>query len=323
MNGGKIGVAGAGAFGTALAIALARKGLEVILWARDAGQADAMKKARENARYLAGARFPTHLSVTHQAQDLAGAGALLLAVPMQSLAAFLQHHPEAIANQPLIACCKGVDLTTLQGPSAVIKAAYPKADIGVLTGPSFAHDIARGLPTALTLAYAGQQAQALQEILSTPTLRLYLSPDVTGAELGGALKNVIAIAAGVVMGAGLGASARAALMTRGFVEMQRMAQALGAVPETLTGLSGFGDLVLTCASDQSRNFRFGQAMGAGQIFDPSVTVEGAATAQAVARLAATMRIDMPITTMIAALIAKDISLDQAISALMSRPLKQE
>ena len=318
-----IGIAGAGAFGTALAIALARKGLDVVLWARDDGQARAMQTAGENARYLVGARFPASLQITASAADLAGTQALLLAMPMQSLASFLQNHPQAFSNQPLIACSKGVDLTTLKGPSAVVAMAYPDADIGVLTGPSFAADIARGLPTALTFAYRAPQAAALQELLSTSTLRLYLSPDILGAELGGALKNVIAIAAGVVMGAGLGASARAALMTRGFVEMQRMAQALGGNPETLTGLSGFGDLVLTCASDQSRNFRYGLALGARQGFDPRVTVEGAATAQAVARLAAERGIDMPITAMIAALISQKIALNQAVAALMSRPLKQE
>ncbi len=318
-----IGVAGAGAFGTALAIALARKGQDVMLWARDWGHARAMQAEGENARYLAGVGFPKNLRITSECADLAGTQALLLAVPMQSLANFLQSQTAAYAKQPLIACCKGVDLTTLQGPSAVIATAYPDAQIGVLTGPSFATDIARGLPTALTFAYRGAQAEALQDLLSTPTLRLYLSADVLGAELGGALKNVIAIAAGVVMGAGLGASARAALMTRGFVEMQRMAQALGGNPETLTGLSGFGDLVLTCASDQSRNFRYGLALGAGQGFDPRVTVEGAATAQAVARLAAERSIDMPITAMIAALISQKIDLNQAVAALMSRPLRQE
>ncbi len=323
MNGGMIGIAGAGAFGTALAIALSRKGLDVVLWARDAKAAQAMQFARENARYLAGAQFPNGLRVTAEASDLALTDVLLLAVPMQSLASFLQAQRQAFSGQPLIACCKGVDLDTLRGPSAVIAAAYPDAEIGVLTGPSFAADIARGLPTALTFAYSGSRGEALQEMLSTPTLRLYLSPDILGAELGGALKNVIAIAAGVVMGAGLGASARAALMTRGFVEIQRMALALGGRSETLTGLSGFGDLVLTCASEQSRNFRFGLALGRGDSFDPSVTVEGAATAQAVARLAAKAGIEMPITAMIAALIAGKITLEQAVAALMSRPLKQE
>lgn len=318
-----IGIAGAGAFGTALALALARKGLPVTLWARDAAQADAMNIARENARYLPGLALPDLISITHSSGDLGGAQALLLAMPMQSLGAFLQGNPQAVTGQPLIACCKGVDLTSLQGPSAVIRARYPDACIGVLTGPSFATDIAQGLPTALTLACAGGEGAMLQDLLSTPNLRLYLSDDVIGAELGGALKNVIAIAAGVVMGAGLGASARAAIMTRGFVEMQRLTLALGGQRDTLTGLSGFGDLVLTCASDQSRNFRYGLALGGSAGFDPAITVEGKATALAVARLSAERGIDMPITQMIAALVAGEITLDRAVSALMSRPLTKE
>jgi glycerol-3-phosphate dehydrogenase (NAD(P)+) len=211
-------------------------------------------------------------------------------------------------------------MATLQGPSAVIRARCSDAQIAVLTGPSFAADIARGLPTALTLAGADE---ALQARLSTPSLRLYRSADVVGAELGGALKNVMAIAAGVVMGAGLGDSARAALMTRGFAEMQRFALAKGARAETLAGLSGLGDLILTCTSAQSRNFRFGQAIGQGAEFDPTITVEGAATAVAVAKIAQRDGIEMPITQMIAALIAQEITLRQAVQALMSRPLKEE
>jgi glycerol-3-phosphate dehydrogenase (NAD(P)+) len=221
----------------------------------------------------------------------------------------------------LVACCKGIDLATLQGPAALIAAACSNSPVAILTGPSFAADIARGLPTALTLA--AQDGEGLQHLLSTPSLRLYRSTDVIGAELGGALKNVIAIAAGVVIGAGLGDSARAALMTRGYAEMTRLALALGARAETLAGLSGFGDLVLTCTSAQSRNFRYGQAIGAGQGFDPTVTVEGAATAKAVSNMALRLEIDMPITAMIAALIDQTITLPQAISALLSRPLKQE
>ena len=178
------------------------------------------------------------------------------------------------------------------------------------------------MPTALTLATKGG-GEALQELLSTATLRLYRTDDVIGAELGGALKNVIAIAAGTVIGAGLGDSARAALMTRGYAEMARLAEALGARAETLAGLSGFGDLVLTCTSAQSRNFRFGCALGKGEDFAPEVTVEGVATARAVVRLAESMGIDMPITTMVNALALGRIALNDAIGLLMSRPLKQE
>lgn len=312
-----IAIAGAGAFGTALAVALGREGRAVTLWARDVGE---MAERRRNARYLPGVDLPETVTVTADSDVFARADVVLLAVPMQALAGFVEANAALFGGKWLVACCKGVDMATLQGPSAVIRARCADAGIAVLTGPSFAADIARGLPTALTLAGADE---ALQARLSTPSLRLYRSADVVGAELGGALKNVMAIAAGVVMGAGLGDSARAALMTRGFAEMQRFALAKGARAETLAGLSGLGDLILTCTSAQSRNFRFGQAMGQGVAFDPTITVEGAATAVAVAKIAQLDGIDMPITQMIAALMAQEITLRQAIQALMSRPLKEE
>ena len=308
-----IGIAGAGAFGTALAIALGREGRQVMLWARNPGHAERLPNAV----------LPDRVTLTGEIKDLAGAQAVLLAVPMQVLGGFLAEHGGVFVGAPLVACCKGVDLKTLQGASALIGQACPGATVAVLTGPSFAVDIAKGLPTALTLACDSEASEGLQRLLSTATLRLYRSADVVGAELGGALKNVIAIAAGVVMGAGLGESARAALMTRGYAEMQRFALRLGARAETLAGLSGFGDLVLTCTSTQSRNLRFGMALGSGAAFDSSVTVEGAATAQAVVRLAGQLDIDMPITKMVAALIDKKLPLDEAIRSLMSRPLKQE
>jgi glycerol-3-phosphate dehydrogenase (NAD(P)+) len=241
---------------------------------------------------------------------------------MQSLGALLDRWPQVDARQPLVACCKGLDLATLRGPVALIDARRPGVQAAILTGPSFAADIAKGLPTALTLAATGDGA-VLQELLSTPSLRLYRTDDVTGAELGGALKNVIAIGAGVVIGAGLGDSARAALMTRGYAEMVPLAMALGARAETLAGLSGFGDLVLTCTSAQSRNFRFGLALGKTEAFDPAVTVEGVATARAVVRLASEKGIDMPVTAMVDALASGRITLESATAHLMSRPLKQE
>lgn len=315
-----IGVVGAGAFGTALAVALARDGRQVVLWARDPAKVAEIGHSRRNEARLPGVALPQNVTVTAEIANLAGADALLLSVPMQALGGFLAEAGALVSAGWLVACCKGVDLTTLTGPAALVTAARPGAHVAVLTGPSFAADIARGLPTALTLA--GGDA-GLQRLLSTPVLRLYLSDDVAGAELGGALKNVVAIAAGVVMGAGLGDSARAALMTRGYAEMQRLAPALGARPETLAGLSGFGDLVLTCTSAQSRNFRFGLALGSGKGFDPSVTVEGAATAKAVTNMARKLGIDMPITAMVAALIDRQITLPEAISALLTRPLKQE
>jgi glycerol-3-phosphate dehydrogenase (NAD(P)+) len=317
-----IGIVGAGAFGTALAVALAAGGRSVRLWARDPMQVREMQQSRSNSAHLAGVRLPDSISLHEDLGALSAAGVLLLAVPMQRLGALLDRWPEIRADQALVACCKGVDLETLHGPVALIEARRPGCRAALLTGPSFAADIARGLPTALTLAMAGE-SEALQSMLSTPQLRLYRSDDVRGAELGGALKNVVAIAAGTVIGAGLGDSARAALMTRGYAEMVRLASVLGARAETLAGLSGFGDLVLTCTSDQSRNFRFGVALGRGQSFDPGLTVEGVATARAVLGLAKPLGIDMPITAMVDALASGGIALKDAMDGLMSRPLKQE
>jgi len=319
-----IGIVGAGAFGTALAVALGQAGREVTLWARDAAHVDEMARTRANAARLPGVKLPETVTVTAEIGDLKGCEAVLLSVPMQTLAGFLASHRAALDGLPLVACCKGIDLATGRGPTAIIDESCPNATPGILTGPSFAADIARALPTALTLACADTETGArLQKLLSTRSLRLYRSADTRGAELGGALKNVIAIASGVVMGAGLGDSARAALMTRGFAEMVRFAQANGAETETLTGLSGLGDLVLTCTSELSRNFRFGRALGRGEAFDPAITVEGVATARAVSNIAETLEFEMPITTMVAALVDGRCSIAEAAEALLARPLKEE
>ncbi len=312
-----IGIAGAGAFGTALAIALASGGRQVALWGRD----DALRTTRQSPR-LPGMTLPQDVQVVSGPKDLAPSSVVLLALPMQQLRGFLSDAGRPLLAQDLIACCKGIDLTTLKGPAEVMAEAGAKGQLGILTGPSFATDIARGLPTALTLACAGDRAEAMQTALSTPTLRIYRTDDVAGAELGGALKNVIAIAAGVVAGAGLGDSARAALITRGHAEMLRLALALGAKPETLAGLSGLGDLILTCTSAQSRNFAHGSALGAGKPAEQA-TVEGVATAQATVRLAARLGIEMPVAAMVARLVADEIGVAEAVRQLMSRPLKQE
>jgi glycerol-3-phosphate dehydrogenase (NAD(P)+) len=317
-----IGIVGAGAFGTALSVALAKGGREVRLWARDADQVRLMQATRRNDGALPGVTLPENVSVHAEIGEVCGGQALLLTAPMQALGALLDQWPQIDAGQSLVACCKGVDLTTLDGPVALTLARRPGAEAAILTGPSFAADIARGLPTALTLATTGD-GEALQRLLSTPTLRLYRTDDVRGAELGGALKNVIAIAAGTVIGAGLGDSARAALVTRGYAEMVRLAMALGARAETLAGLSGFGDLVLTCTSAQSRNFRYGQALGRGEAFDAKITVEGVATARAARKLAEGMGVEMPVTAMVDALASGRIALNDAIGQLMSRPLKPE
>jgi len=312
-------VLGAGAFGTALAVALAANG-PVTLWGRRLDWAS----SRENP-LLPGVTLPGTITLT-ESLPAPGSAPVLLAVPMQALGRFLADHAARLDGSRLVLCCKGIDLATLRGPSALVETHCPSAIAAVLTGPSFAADIARGLPTALTLACASDAEGALlQAQLSTPTLRLYRTADVAGAELGGALKNVIAIAAGIVMGAGLGDSARAALMTRGYAEMVRLAARLGARAETLAGLSGLGDLVLTCTSAQSRNFRHGLALGQGTPPDPTVTVEGLATARAVlARAAALdMAAEVPVTQMVVAVTTGQIGIAEAVQTLMTRPLKEE
>ena len=318
----EVSVFGAGAFGTALAISLAREGREVSLVARDQIQERAMIGSGENAARLPGFAFPKSLIATSDADS--AAEICLIAVPTQNLSGFLRARAGSLKNRTLVACCKGVDLTTGKGPTDLIADYCPSATPAILSGPSFAIDIAAGLPTALTLATADDAiGAALQSALSTANLRFYRSTDVIGVELGGALKNVIAIAAGVTIGAGLGESARAALMTRGYAEIQRFAVAAGARPDTLSGLSGFGDLTLTCTSDKSRNFGFGLSIGCGRTPVPGSTVEGIATAKAVANLAVIRKIDMPITAAVAALLEQKITVGQAIELLLSRPLKEE
>ncbi|MEQ5828176.1 NAD(P)-dependent glycerol-3-phosphate dehydrogenase [Sulfitobacter sp. NFXS29] len=315
-----VSVLGAGAFGTALAISLAGKG-PVTLWARDAGD---MAERRENAKRLPGCPFPDTLTVTDSLEQASAAEILLLAVPMQRLRSVLEDHKDALHGKHLVACCKGIELSSGVGPVSVISQTIPDATAAILTGPSFAADIARGLPTALTLACADAKAgKYLQAELTTANLRLYRTTDTIGAELGGALKNVVAIASGAAIGAGLGESARAALMTRGYAEMQRLAAHLKAEPTTLAGLSGFGDLTLTCTSEQSRNYRLGQSLGQGTPFDPSTTVEGAATARAVDALAREAALDMPITRAVAGLLDNQLDVAGAMKSLLTRPLKEE
>lgn len=318
-----ITILGAGAFGTALAISLSRRG-PVALWAHDPEHAAELRRTRENRRRLPGMSLPENVSISGELEDISPRTPCLLSVPAQKLRGLLETQAAALSNRPLVACCKGIELTTGLGPTRIIADLVPSATPAILTGPSFAADIARGLPTALALACSDiATGSRLQEALTTPNLRLYRTADTIGAELGGALKNVMAIACGAAIGARLGESARAALMTRGFAEMNRMATSLGAEPETLSGLSGFGDLVLTCTSEQSRNYRFGQSLGDESRFDPDVTVEGAATARAVQRRARELGIDMPITQAVTALLDDELRVEQAMDMLLSRPLKEE
>ncbi|MFT3974368.1 MAG: NAD(P)H-dependent glycerol-3-phosphate dehydrogenase [Amaricoccus sp.] len=317
-----IGVAGAGAFGTALAIAEAIGGREVRLWGRDATAMAAAERSRTTP-HLPGAELPSGLACTAELAALSGAEALLLVVPAQATAGFLAEHGARLPDAPLVLCAKGIDARDFRLQSEIAAAALPQTTVAALTGPGFAGEIAAGLPTALTLACADAgTGRALQAALSTARLRLYLTDDVTGAELGGALKNVVAIGCGLIEGARLGASARAALMTRGFAEMTRLATALGARPETLAGLSGLGDLSLTCGSPQSRNFRLGQALGAGAA-RPGGTVEGVATARAACRLGAEHGVELPIAAAVADVLEGRLTVEGAMAALLSRPLKSE
>ena len=307
-----IAVAGAGAFGKALAVTFARHHERVVLYGRDPAFLS-----------IASLNIPSLIRTTDIA-DVRDAEAVLLAVPAQSLTGFLQSHAHVLNGRQLVACCKGVDLNTQVGPIGMIRSAFPESSPAILTGPSFAADLMRGLPTALTLACADERiGKELQEMLSTPSLRLYRTTDTVGAELGGALKNVIAIACGVVIGAGLGESARAALMTRGFAEMQRIATHFGAEPQTLAGLSGLGDLALTCMSPLSRNFSHGLQIGAGQPGAPGKTVEGIATAAALARSASTRDLELPVCLAVAGLTQGTLTVADALQTLLGRPLRVE
>lgn len=317
----RITIAGAGAFGTALAIALAREGRQTRLWSRSGDATLAMQSARQNTRRLAGAEFPPDLKITADPADLA-AETVLIAVPTQSLRGFLGTHGEQLKNSTCVLCCKGIETGTGLLPGQVLASALPGTSGAVLTGPGFATEIARGLPTALTLAMDGDGDPELQALLSTATLRLYLSNDPVGAQLGGALKNVIAIACGISIGAGLGESARAALMTRGYAEMMRLAIDMGASAATLAGLSGFGDLALTCTSLQSRNYALGHRLGQGGVIGDG-TLEGVATARASLTLAKPRGVEMPVAGIVAAVLEQSLTIPEAVEALLSRPLKAE
>ena len=317
-----IGVVGAGAFGTALAVAEAAAGRDVRLWGRDAARMAAAARDRATPA-LPGVALPPGLAPTGDLGALAGADAILLVVPAQQTEAFLAAHGGDLPAAPLVLCAKGIDARTLRTQTGIAASLVPGRPLAALTGPGFAGEIARGLPTALTLACADAAlGRTLQEGLATPRLRLYLTDDVAGAELGGALKNVIAIACGMADGARLGASARAALMTRGFAEMTRLAVAMGARPETLAGLSGLGDLSLTCNSTQSRNFLAGQALGAGAA-RPGGTVEGVATARAACQLGARHGVELPIAAAVADVLEGAATIGEAMEALLSRPLREE
>jgi glycerol-3-phosphate dehydrogenase (NAD(P)+) len=324
----RIAVVGGGAWGTALANAAALAGREVCFWMRDPDRARSLREARENARYLPGVRLHERVRPSADLADLADADAALLVVPAQTVRAATQAIAGALpAGAPLVVCAKGIERGTGLFPSDVAREIRPGSPVAALSGPSFADDVARGLPTAVTLACAeAATAGALAEALSGPSFRLYRGTDIRGVEIGGAAKNVLAIACGAVVGRGLGESAKAALTARGFAELMRFARACGGRPETLMGLSGLGDLVLTCGSAHSRNFAFGERLGRGVPVAEAAAgklAEGASTAAVLVALARAKGVDMPIAEAVEAVIAGSIGIDAAIEALMSRPLRAE
>ncbi|MBS4084089.1 MAG: NAD(P)-dependent glycerol-3-phosphate dehydrogenase [Rhizobiales bacterium] len=323
----QIGVIGAGAWGTALANAAAKAGRDVILHGRDPALIDAIEQTRSNEKYLPGIRLDDRVSATTDLSRVAAANAILLVTPTQSLRETAKSlAPILRAGTPMVACAKGIEIGTKKFVTEVIAETLPDARPAILSGPGFAEDVAAGLPTAVTLAAQDEPlALALATALSSQNFRLYHTTDVRGVEIGGAAKNVLAIAAGIVAGRELGASAQAALTTRGFAELVRFARAYGAKPETLTGLSGLGDLILTCSSPRSRNFAFGVSLGGSTSVDVrgKKLTEGMYTAPVLVEAAHAMNVEMPIAEAVAAILAGKIGIDEAIAGLLSRPLRQE
>lgn len=323
-----IGIVGAGAWGTALAQALASDGSEVLIWAREAELVEEINARHTNSLFLPGAQLSDKVRATGDLAALGGLAALLVVVPAQFLASVIAGLPDGARD--LVLCAKGIEQGTGRLMADVARDAAPGVNLAVLSGPTFAHEVAAGLPTAVTLACAGgePQWQRLSPLIARACLRPYYSDDVTGAEIGGAVKNVLAIACGVVEGLGLGQNARAALIARGYAEMLRFGLAKGARADTLAGLCGLGDLVLTCSSTSSRNFSLGKALGEGKsaaeaLAGKSSVAEGAATAPVLADLARRGGIEMPIVEAVCRLLDGSAPAKAVVSDLLARPLKAE
>jgi glycerol-3-phosphate dehydrogenase (NAD(P)+) len=323
----RIGVIGGGAWGTALAQVAAAKGHETLLWAREAEVVASINERHENAVYLPGQRLSPNVVATGDLRELEWCDAWLVVTPAQHMRGVLERAPDC--GRPMILCAKGIEERSGQLLNHVARDVRPRAAVMVLSGPTFAHEVAAGRPAALTLAADDLAlAEQVRERLAMPEFRLYLSQDVTGAEVGGAVKNVLAIACGVVEGRGLGQNARAALIARGFAEMTRFGLALGASKDTLAGLCGLGDLVLTCSSTSSRNFSLGKGLGEGLsaellMSDRRTVAEGAFTAPVLRRLADGRGIDMPIVAAVDDLLAGRCGVDAVLERLLSRPPRPE
>jgi glycerol-3-phosphate dehydrogenase (NAD(P)+) len=319
-----VAVIGAGAWGTALAGVAARAGRDVVLYARDAAIAAEIAATRANPK-LPALTLDLSVKVTDDIALAAGADIILVATPAQNLReAAAAIAPYLAVTKPVIACAKGIERGTHKFMTEVIAEAAPNAIPAILSGPSFADDVAHGLPTAVTLAAQDEElAIALVQALGSATFRPYHTTDARGVEIGGAAKNVLAIAAGIVVGRQLGASAQAALTTRGFSELMRLGRACGARSETMSGLSGLGDLILTCSSPQSRNLALGIALGHGEPPPRGKLAEGEFTAPVLVELAASQNVDMPVSTAVAAILSGATTIDAAIESLLTRPFKAE
>ena len=319
----RIAVLGGGAWGTALAQTCARAGRSVTLWEHETGNAEHLETKRES-KFLPGVRLDDGISLIRNLPDATRVDAILLVVPAQAMRSVVKSLAQTMADgTPVITCAKGIEHGTHKFMTEIIAECAPKAVPAILSGPSFAADVARGIPTAVTLAAADVKiAGAIANAMASASFRPYHSTDIRGVEIGGAIKNVLAIASGIVTGRGLGASASAALTTRGFAELVRFGKAFGAKPATMMGLSGLGDLILTCSSPQSRNFAFGVALGKNE--NPGGKLaEGALTAPVLLEMARAKKIDMPICSAVAALLAGKMSVDEAIESLLTRPIKSE
>jgi len=322
----KVAVLGGGAWGTALALTSLRGGNATTLWMRDADAVRAVNDRHENPGYLPGIALDPELTATDDLDAaLVCAECVLAVAPAQALREVASRLVGRIRpGVPVVICAKGIERSSGKRLSEIVREMLPDNPPAALSGPSFATDVARGLPTAVTVAAEDAELAAkLARLLSAPQFRCYSSDDLVGVEIGGALKNVLAIAAGAVIGAGLGASAQAALVTRGFVELRRIGASFGARPETLMGLSGLGDLVLTCGSAQSRNFAYGLALGRGDSLVGMKLAEGVATAGIAATIAAERGIRAPITDAVDRMLAGTLTIDRAVGELLSRPLRAE
>jgi glycerol-3-phosphate dehydrogenase (NAD(P)+) len=323
----KLGVIGGGAWGTALAQVASSGGRETLLWALEPEVVEAINTSHENSAFLAGVPLSPAIRATSDLAELDSCDAWLVVTPAQHMRSVLGR--AADCDKLLVLCSKGIEEQSGRLLHQVAKEACPGANVAVLSGPTFAHEVAKGLPTAVTLAAEDQDlAERLRDQIAQPTFRIYVSDDVAGAEIGGAVKNVLAIACGVVEGKGLGQNARAALIGRGFAEMTRFGLAFGARRETLAGLSGLGDLVLTCSSTSSRNYSLGKGIGEGRsaaelMANRKTVAEGAFTAPVLARLAREKGVDMPIVDAVDALIAGRANVDEVLGALLSRPPRSE